>query len=276
MAHVNLMQRAFRSAEFRFDRATVASRNRRLNTIFSKTSEVQIQRMNDAIDRGVSWFLPQVDVTMSVLLCAQQTLERTNDNRFSFLHEKLEHYRRTIKDPALLMVDPSYDPGADAHRDLPDVMDVRPYYPVELLMIDTIWAGKKPQPDIIERLMSFDDNGFYGTTHIVVGGVFLLRNGGASADRVRQMMENTVKTIVRANQITARAEDIFAERCMVLQWMELHELIEPAWMMRLVDNQMDDGGWKARNMPPLGLPNQHTTIVVLAALAEFVAQYRQT
>lgn len=271
----NFFKRAYRSAEFRFDRATVASRNRRLDSIFAETTEFQIQRMNDSIDRGIAWFSPQADVTMSVLLCAQQTLERTKDDRFSFLYEKLEHYRQTIKDPALLMVDPTYDPEFEAYRDLPDVMDIRPYYPVELMMIDTIWAGKRPQPDIIERLLSIDDNGFYGTTHIVVGGKLLLRNGGAPADKVRDMMSSTVETIVKANQITARAEDIFAERCMVLQWMDRHDLIEPAWIMRLANYQLDDGGWKARNMPPLGGSNQHTTIVALAALAEFVSQFRR-
>jgi hypothetical protein len=190
------------------------------------------------------------------------------------VHEKAEHYRRTVRDPAFRMFDKNYNPDDPNLGHLPDVMQVRPYFPVELLMIDTVWADLHHQPDIVDRLKAFEDNGFYGTTHIVVGGLILLENGGAPADVVRDMMNATVDTIRRANEITARAEDIFAERCMVLQWLDLHQFVRPAWIMRLVRKQLADGGWQARNMPPIGKSNQHTTIVTLAALAEFRAQHR--
>ena len=52
---------------------------------------------------------------------------------------------------------------------------------------------------------------------------------------------------------------------MVLQWLDLHHLIRPSWIIRMVRNQLGDGGWQARNMPPIGQSNQHTTIVTLAA-----------
>lgn len=270
-----ILTRAVRSAEFRFDRLTVPSRNDRLDATFAGSPEECLNQIDRAIDQGVDWLLPQADVSMSVILCAKKTLERTGDQRFAFVKEKSEHYRRTVRDPAIRLFDRSYDPDAPAYRDVPDVMVVRPYYPVELLMIDTVWADVRTQPDILDRLRAFEDNGFYGTTHIVVGGMILLENGGAPADEVRAMMEATVNTIRRANDITARAEDIFAERCMVLQWMNRHDLIRPAWIMRLARNQLADGGWQARNMPPFGQSNQHTTIVTLAALAEFLHQHRK-
>lgn len=270
-----VLTRIGRSVEFRFDRATAPSRNARLDAEFALARDEWLDRIDRAIDRGIAWLLPQADVSMSVILCARKTLERTGDARFGFVREKAEHYRRTLRDPAFRMFDKSYDPADPSYAHLPDVMQVRPYFPVELLMIDTVWADVRHQPDILDRLRAFEDNGFYGTTHIVVGGVILLENGGAPADEVRQMMAATVQTICRANDITARAEDIFAERCMVLQWLDLHEKVRPAWIMRLVRNQLSDGGWQARNMPPIGQSNQHTVIVTLAALAEFLAHHRR-
>jgi hypothetical protein len=270
----SLLTRAVRSAEFRYHRATAPAGNDRLDAQFAQSRDLWLTQIDRAIDRGIAWFLPQADVSMSVILCARKTLERTGDLRFSFVNEKAEHYRRTIRDPAFRMFDKNYNPDDPNLGHLPDVMQVRPYFPVELLMIDTVWADVRHQPDIVDRLKAFDDNGFYGTTHIVVGGLILLENGGAPADVVREMMNATVDTIRRANEITARAEDIFAERCMVLQWLDLHQFVRPAWIMRLVRNQLADGGWQARNMPPIGKSNQHTTIVTLAALAEFRAQHR--
>jgi hypothetical protein len=269
-----LFTRAVRSAEFRLHRATTPARNDRMDAEFAGARAAWLDRIDRAIDRGVAWLLPQADVSMSVLLCAKKTLDRTGDQRFGFVHEKAEHYRQTIRDPAFRMFDKGYDPDDPIYGHLPDVMQVRPYFPVELLMIDTVWADVRKSPDIVGRLKAFEDNGFYGTTHIVVGGLILLENGGAPADEVRAMMAATVDTIASANNITARAEDIFAERCMVLQWMDLHHLIRPSWIMRLVRNQLTDGGWQARNMPPIGKSNQHTAIVTLAALAEFRAQHR--
>lgn len=274
MTDVALMTRIARSVEFRAQRATAWIGNDRMDRAFARDPDAVLDRIDTAIDRGVNWLLPQDDVSMSVILCAKKTLERTGDQRFAFVHEKAERYRTTYLDPAFIIFDPDYDPDAPEHRDLPDVNGVRPYYPVENLMIDTAWAGRRPQPDIIDRLKAFEDNGFYGTTHIVVGGILLLENGGAPEAEVRAMIDATIDTIVYANNITARAEDIYAERVMVLQWLDRHELIRPSWIMRLVANQRADGGWQARNMPPIGGSNQHTTIVTLAALAEFLAQHR--
>lgn len=267
----SLVERAYRSAEFRFDRATVPARNRRLDARFAREPGLWLDRVHAAIDRGVEWLLPQPDVSASVLLCAKLTLERTGDRRFAFVHEKAERYRRTIRDPALRLFYPGYDPDAPQHCNLPHVMEVRPYGIGELVMLDAIWADLRPQPDILDRLRSFEDGGQYGTTHIVVGATLLLANGGAPAGDLRRLMAGTVDTLVRANQSTARAQDIFAERCMVLCWMDLHHLVRPSWILRMLRRQRPDGGWGARNMPPTGGSNQHTTIVTLAALAEFLA-----
>ena len=269
-----LIARAKRSAEFRYHRATAPRKHDALDAAFLANKTRVLDQIDRAIDRGLAWIEPQVDVSMSVLLCMMRTYEHTQDARFAFGATKAEHYRKTLRDPALRVVLPDYDPDQPQYADLPHVDDVRPYYPVELLMIDTVWADKRPQPDIIERLKAFEDNGFYGTTHIVVGGLILRQNGGAPAKEVEDMMAATVPIIVQANNITTKADDIFAERAMVLQWLDHHDLVRPAWMMQLVAAQMADGGWKTHNMPPVGKSNQHTTSVALATLAEFLARHR--
>ena len=269
-----LIARIKRSAEFRYNRATAPRRHDALDARFETDKTHVLDQIDRAIDNGLAWIVPQSEVSMSVLLCAMRTFERTHDPRFAFGATKAEYYRKTLRDPALRVVLPDYDPDEAQYSDLPHVDDVRPYHPVELLMIDTVWADKRPQPDILDRLKSFEDNGFYGTTHIVVGGLVLRNNGGAPAQEIEDMMAVTVPIIVQANNITNRADDIFAERAMVLQWLDHHELVRPAWMMRLVAAQLADGGWQTHNMPPVGESNQHTTIVALATLAEFLAQHR--
>lgn len=269
-----LTQRIARSIEFRFDRATTRIRNDRLDAAFERDWQRIEADIDAAIDRAQAWLLPQADVSMSVLWVARQTLDLTGDCRFAFVDEKTEHYRRTICDPALLLLVPNYNPESPEYRSLPAVADVRPYVPVELLMIDCVWAGVRRQPDILDRLAACEDDGKYGSTHIIVGGLILLDNKGAPPAAVNALMLSAIPGIARANDYTAVAGDIYAERMMVLQWLNRDDLIRPAWIMRLLKAQLPDGGWKARNMPPLGQSNQHTTIIAMAVFAVFLARRR--
>lgn len=267
-------QRVTRSIEFRVDRASIPKRNDWLDARFRRHASRYLQEIDEAVDRATAWLSPQADVSMSVLYVARQTLELIGDQRFGFVDEKAEHYRRTIRDAALRMVLPDYDPDDPEHRALPDVADVRPYVPIELLMIDCAWADVRKQPDILDRLAAFEDDGKYGSTHIIVGGQILLRNRGAPASATRALMNRSVPPIARANNFTSVAGDIFAERIMVLQWLGLDSYLRPAWILRLLRAQRADGGWSARNMPPLGQSNQHTTILAMAVLAVFLARMR--
>jgi hypothetical protein len=269
MSLKSITDRVLKSAEFRIDRATIEWRNDFLDARFYRNEEYYLKRIHEAVGLGCDWFAPQKDVSMSVLWVGSKSDLLQIDDRFDFVHQKHEHYRRTIRDPALRLLDFGYDPNAEPYRDLAEVMQVRPYLPVELLMIDCVWADVRPQEDILDRLRAFDDDGFYGTTHIVVGGLILLENGGAPPDAVRELIQQTIEPMWAANDRTSVAGDIFAERIMCLQWLGRHDLIRPAWILRLLRAQRTDGGWGARNMPPIGQSNQHTTILAMAALAGF-------
>lgn len=265
-----------RSVEFRYDRMTASARNRLLDAEYRRARREYLNRIDVAIDRASAWFAPQRDVSMSVLYCALETLRRTGDARLGFVHPQMEHYRSTIRDPAFRVLDPGYRDDTPAALALPDVMAVRPYFPVELMMIDTAWADLRPQPDILDRLAAFADDGGYGSTHIIVGGLILRRNGGADSAALEALMAGQIAPIARANDRTARAEDLFAERCMVLQWLDRDDLVRPAWVLRLLRRQGADGGWSARNIAPLGRSNQHTSILALATLAGFLNAERRS
>jgi len=268
------LERARRSAEFRYDRLTTRYRNDRLDQQFHADRPAMLDRIDQCITRGVGWLGPQRDVSMSVLYCALQTLRHTADARFEFVRAQMDHYRATINDPAFRVLDRDYDDTAPEVANLPSVMDVRPYFDVELMMIDTAWADLRPQPDILERLAAFDDDGGYGSTHIVIGALILKENGGADAAALDALINSQIAVIAQSNDQTARAEDLFAERCMVLQWLGLHDLVRPSWAMRLMDRQLPDGGWTGRNIPPHGQSNQHTSVLALAVLAEFLHHHR--
>jgi hypothetical protein len=114
----------------------------------------------------------------------------------------------------------------------------------------------------------------YGSTHIIVGGLAMKRAGVELDGRVNALMAAEVPCIARANRATSYAGDLFAERIVVLQWLERHDLVSPAWILRLLRAQQPDGGWKARNIPPIGRSNQHTSCLAIGALAQFVGHAR--
>ncbi|MCT4558974.1 MAG: hypothetical protein N4A61_13060 [Pelagimonas sp.] len=270
------LQRLSRSVEFRVDKYTTAARNARLDAEFARDPQRVLEQIDSAITRGAAWFEPQSDVSMSVLYCALGTLQRSGDARLEFVYPQMEYYRTSVRDPAFRVLDMSYDDQDPRYAALPDIMEVRPYFPVELMMIDTAWADKRDTGDVLARLASFDDQGGYGSTHIVIGGLILLNNGGADPDKVHQLIAPQIPVIAAANDRTTRAEDLYAERCMVLQWYGRSDLVRPAWMMRLLRRQLPDGGWSGRNIAPEGQSNQHTSVLALAALTYFLAQHRGT
>ncbi|TVQ55522.1 MAG: hypothetical protein EA355_09585 [Rhodobacteraceae bacterium] len=226
-------------------------------------------RADAAIARGVAWFAPQQDLTMSALYILWRSWRRGAEPRFAFVEDRIARYRRTIRDPALRLFDPTYDPDAPEHRRLPDIMEVRPYLPIELMMIEAVWADvRDPGADFLGRIAAIDDGAGYGATHIVVAADLMKRSGAYPAPVLDALMAPVAAPMARSNRRTPYAGDIFAERIVMLRWMGRDDLCRPGWTAMLIDRQNPDGGWSARGVPPEGLSNQHTTCLALAALAE--------
>jgi hypothetical protein len=274
MRLIDHAMRPFNAIQRRVDAYATSPLNRKLDAVFHSSRQQWLANVDAAIGRGCNWFLPQADLTMSALYMLKETLLRSRDRRFSFIDDKIAHYRSSLRDPALRLFDKSYDPDTPAYISLPDIMAVRPYLPIELLMIDVVWADVRRDRHIVAKLAAIEDGGGYGTTHIVVGGRLLLENGGAPADDVKALLDTTVETMRGGNDATTYAGDLFAERVVMLQWLDRHDLVRPAWILRLLRRQASDGGWNARNVPPFGQSNQHTTALALAALSEFLRSWQ--
>ncbi len=259
----------------RVERAMAPAMQARLTAAWEADQVGWTARADAAIDRGLAWFAPQADLTMSALYVLWQGWRRGAEPRFAMIHDKIAHYRRTIRDPALRLFDPAYDPDSSEVSSLPDVMQVRPYLPVELLMIEAVWADiRNPGRDFLQRLAAIEDGGGYGTTHIVVAAELMLRSGAYPEPDLQPLMQSTIGPMASANERSDLAGDIFAERGVMLFWLGQGHRVTAGQVAMLLNRQRADGGWDAPGVPPVGQSNQHTTALALALIAEFLAARR--
>ncbi|EEW24162.1 hypothetical protein [Rhodobacter ferrooxidans] len=259
----------------RAERGVAPLLQRRATAAYQADRQGWLRKADIAVQRGLDWFAPQPDLTMSALYVLWQGWRRGTDARFAMIHPKIAHYRATLRDPALRLFDPGYDPDAAEVVLLPDIMQVRPYLPIELLMIEAVWADKRdPGPDFLQRLAAIDDRGWYGTTHIVVAAELMLRSGAYSQSALLSLMQATVAPMDLANRRATLMGDIFAERALMLYWLNQGHLVTPGQVVMMLNRQRADGGWSAPGVAPDGLSNQHTTSLAVAVIAEFLAQER--
>lgn len=263
-----------RAANAVFERGSAYCRNRRLDKAFLSEQESYLARIDAAVSRGVDWFVPEQDLTMSALFILERVFTAGLEPRLAYINDKIAHYRATIRDPALRLFDRDYDPAAPSISHIPDVMDVRPYQYVEQLMLKAVCADQHQLDEaFLHQLEAVDDGGGYGTTHIVAAGMILKRFSTIPAERLDAMMRKCIPSMVRRNR-TNYAGDQFCERIVMLQWLDRHDLVPPAWILRLLEVQNPDGGWQARGVPPEGRSNQHTTCLAIAVLAQFRQYWR--
>jgi len=272
---LRLPRRAAGAVRRRVEHQLAPRMQARLGAEWEADPEGWTRRADAAIDRALDWFAPQADLTMSALYVIWQSWRRGSEPRFAMIHDKIAHYRRTIRDPALRLFDPAYDPDAPGVATLPDVMQVRPYLPVELMMIEAVWADvRDPGPDFLDRLKAVADGAGYGTTHIAVAGEIMLRSGAYPEPVLRPILQSVVEPCDRANRRATLAADIFSERAAVLYWLGEGHRVTPGQIVMLLRRQRADGGWDAPGVPPAGQSNQHTTSLAMAVIAEFLAARR--
>jgi hypothetical protein len=257
------------------ERGIAQLENQKLNRAFLSDQGGYLDRIDVAVSKGIDWFLPISDLTMSALLVMEWAHAQGADPRLAFVHDKIARYRETIRDAALRLFDRTYDCNAPAFAHLPDVMEVRPYFHIEQLMVKAVCADQHDLgEDFLRELESKDDRGGYGTTHIVAGGLILKRFSTIPHVRLDAMMQRCISSMVRRN-LTSYAGDQFCERVVMLQWLGRQDLVVPAWILRILAAQKPDGGWQARGVPPEGASNQHTTCLAIAALAQFRQHWRR-
>ena len=265
--------RIFHALQYRMDRYVAEPKNRRLEKQYAADPQGWLERINASVGRGADWFAGHPDLTMSAILVLDQAHRQTGDAGFAFVDERIARYRDTYYDPGLRAVDRDY--SAEDHRHLPDIVNSRPYQVIELMMIDAANSDLHGAEGILRYLSALPDKGGYGSTHMIVGGLLMQRAGVSLQGRVEALIAQEIEAVASANRGQSYAGDLFAERMFVLEWVGRHDLVSPAWALRLLAAQRRDGGWRGRNVAPLGQSNQHTTSLAMAALAQFAAAERK-
>lgn len=229
------------------------------------------RRLNRAIDAGMGYFERIPDWEIDSLYALRHFVDATFDARLAMSDAALARYRQLWKDPFLRLFDRDYQPERDG-ASCPNT-----YVPprkMHTLMMHCVEADRLDlKSDFLHELCAMDDNGDYGTTHILLGCVFLKTFSHIDPALLDQTIQSTIPAITQA-QRRGRIGDIYSERVAMLQWLGLHDLIDPAWIVRIIHGQMRDGGWYWTRPPFRTDSYQHPTCLALAALLQFRRQHQ--
>jgi hypothetical protein len=260
--------RIFRRAVGSIDPVLVPRANLRLNAATKAAPDRFRTAIEATIDRAIAYFEPQHEMEMSALYMLTRLYRVGLEPRLAFMEKVIADYMGRYNNPHWRYFDRSYDPWSEAA--LARIQQI-PSHPIEVLMLKCLYADRFGLgEDFLWELASTDDNGGYGTTHIVAGGLALKVFSSIPQTRIDAMLQGTVPKLVRAQQV-GRAGDIFAERIMILQWLDRHDCVERAWIQRVIEAQNPDGGWPGRISLRRHVSNQHTACVALAALIQYRA-----
>jgi hypothetical protein len=257
------------------DPVTIPRSDARLREALAADPDAARARRAEALTRGIAWFARQRMIEISGLLLLDAVYRAGLDARLAFIDESIARYReenpgfRERLFDARHPYDPTEDPYGLRYRDDGSWQVFE--HPLDTIMRRCLYADRLGLgPDFLTELGSLEDGGGYGTTHAIVGGRLLLRFSRIDPDAIRAFMAETAPRIAAANR-GQRHGDLFAERILVLQWLDRHDLIDPVWIERMVQAQLPDGGWGGKPLLRGQVANQHTTAIAVAVLAQDLA-----
>jgi hypothetical protein len=168
-------------------------------------------------------------------------------------------------------MDDGYDPKAPESKKR---LYVSPNHPINFLMEKCLYADRLgADVSILDELARLEDNGFYGTTHIVWGCLLLRRFSTIDCRPIDALLDRAIDSMIRRQKIDG-VGDLFAERIAFLQWADKHDDIDPAWLWRLVRAQRPDGGWRRLTSIWPQPSSQHTTCLALTVLIQHQVRAR--
>jgi hypothetical protein len=260
--------RSFRLLRRMFDRLFVPVENRTLNATFFDGKTAIGERLDQSISRGIDWFSHLPGLEMTSIIALKTAFDAGLEPQLAFVNFWFEAYRQRFNNPDLRLFDQAYDPESPARSHL---KRIRPNHPMNDVMLKCLMADRNGIDDGLWReLTSLDDNGMYGTTHILWGAIILRYFGAAPESKLNELIDKAVPVVCK-RQSWDRCCDHFAERMLFLQWLGRHDLVEPAWAMRLAAGQQTDGGWTRHPSIYPQYSNQHTSAMAVAALITFRA-----
>lgn len=224
------------------------------------------RRIELSIDRGIAYFAA-IDVwEIDSLFVLRQFVDASFDSRLRMSDAALERYWQLWRNPFLRLFDDNYDVKI-SNQSAPNV-----YVPpreMHQLMMDCVNADRLGLDEhFLPKLLAMGDEGGYGTTHILLGCVFLRRFSTITKQRLDAIIDSTIPIILNAQKYS-RVSDIYSERVAMLQWLGLHQSVRPAWIMRIARGQMRDGGWYWERPPMRTSSYQHPTCLAVAALLQY-------
>lgn len=232
-----------------------------------------LRRINTAIDGGIGYFNDIDDWEIDSLFVLRNFVDIHFDARLTMTDAALERHRQNWRSPFLRLFWFDYDVTVS------NPMAPNVYVPprdMHQLMMDCVNADRLGLDEsFLPKLLAMEDGGGYGTTHILLGCVFLKRFSRMAPQRLNEIIDSTIPAIVNA-QTSSRVSDIYSERVAILQWLGLHHLIRPAWIMRIAKGQRRDGGWYWECPPFRTSSYQHPTCLAVAALLQYRKQHLQS
>jgi hypothetical protein len=241
--------------------------NRRLNNEAKKDPERLLEMIDASIGKGVEYFENEERISLEAIggftFMANYLLEPKLADLP--LEENLKAYYLRCKDPHLRLFDKRYDPERDGAR-CPDEFDLNTLIGAEKPIVECLYADRRGfSEDYLDELIKIDDNGGYGTTHILLGCMILETFSDFSRELLNSVVLKTIAPIVSAQKYSL-VEDIFYERIVFLLRTGYEEYVQPAWIIRMMNAQMKNGGWDWKNSPSAPRADHHPSSLAIAGL----------
>lgn len=245
------------------DPVLVPLENRLLNRYAKRYPRRLEEKLERAIDRGLTYFERIENWQLDSLVAFTLFADESHDKRLAMVSSRLAKYQSLWKDPFLRIFDRSYDPETDG-KDRPNTYV--PEVPHDHLMIKCVYADRRHLgKEFLQELGQLEYNGGYGSTHILMGCALLRQFSSIEPERLDALMQSTIGPILRKQQ-RSRISDILCEGTAFLQWQGHFNLVQPAWIIRIINGQMADGGWYWKRPPIFPASHQHPSCLAIAAL----------
>jgi len=226
------------------------------------------KQVEDAIDRGISFFEQQETLTFDAIGTFLLMINTSYEPRLDRFDEKIRAYAGKWNDPHLRLLDEDYDPesGVNTAKEEvnPNGLDM-----VEKPLVDCLYADRAGIDEkFLQEIEALEDDGGYGTTHKLLAAVILKKFSAIPGGVLDGMIESAISNIAKA-QRRASAADIFFERTVLLQWLDRDHFVDPAWIVRILRAQLGNGGWRWDRSFRRRRAEQHPSCCGLTALIQF-------
>jgi hypothetical protein len=225
-------------------------------------------RLEHSIEKGFKYFEAQSSLILDAILTFNIIVNKTFDPRLALLSQKAHEYCKQWKDPHIRLLYKDYDLERDS-ASCPNEFNVDELSRPERPILKSLYADRLGlSEDFLAELETIDDKGGYGTTHILLACVILKTFSTIPHEAINPVLESTIAPILRAQRRT-RVDDVYVERTAFLQEFGYQHHIQPAWILRIMLAQLEDGGWFEWRSLFRTPSHQHPSSLALAALIQY-------